>query len=270
MQSPFIETLQELKTAKAKISKTETRKINLFESNHGIEIKFNRFRNPSDYLIYIQRMYFDCKSHFDEIISKSSDLNDCYRILETARFEVKELKNFYFYNDELLLFRRLEYELSNDFPIEFESLLKKPLLEFFNIQSLLINNLYDYFNDRIRLVRKEIIHINFQESSNYKKSLVNKKGQLSLFPTGSNTPLLKWVKSKAEFMTLVSALHEIKAFNRTDSNLTFNDLIEYLSWSMGIDVGDPHGTLKAVKNRKTTTPFFDELESAFKRVKYLP
>lgn len=91
-----------------------------------------------------------------------------------------------------------------------------------------------------------------------------------MFPAGSSEPLLRWTKSKAEFMTLISALHEIKAFNRIDSTLTFNDLIEYLCWSMGIDVGDPHGTLKAVKNRKNSTPFFDELESAFKRVKYVP
>lgn len=125
MHSPLNETLKELKTAQAKISKTETKRINLFESNHGIEIRFNNFKNPTDYLIHVQRMYFDCKSHFDDIICNTSDLKLCYKLLEFARFEVKEFKNFYFSNDESLLFRRLEYELSQDFPLEIEETLKK-------------------------------------------------------------------------------------------------------------------------------------------------
>ncbi len=125
MHAPLDETLKELKTAQAKISKTETKRINLFESNHGIEIRFNNFKNPSDYLVHIQRMYFDCKGYFDEIICNSNDYRNCYKQLELAKYEVKEFKNFYFSSDERVLFRRLEYELNNDFLIENEEALKK-------------------------------------------------------------------------------------------------------------------------------------------------
>lgn len=125
MYTPLIETLNELKTAQAKIAKTETKKINLFESNDGYEIKFNNFKNPSDYLIHLQRMYFDCKTHFDKIICDTTDPRNCYKQLEYAKFEVKEFKNFYFSPNESVLIRRLEYEIKQDFPLESAEDLKK-------------------------------------------------------------------------------------------------------------------------------------------------
>lgn len=125
MHLPLIEILKELKSAKAKISRTETKKINLFESNQGIEVRFNNFKNPSDYLNHVSRMYFECKSHFDEIICNSTDPKQCCRELAFAKFEIKEFKNFYFPSDDRILFRRLDFDLNQEFPLEFEEALKK-------------------------------------------------------------------------------------------------------------------------------------------------
>lgn len=262
---PLSKTLEELKKAKTKIRKTKTkRKINLFEFDLGAEIQFNEYSDPFEYYNFLKTKFKECTSYFDTYI-RNTELEKSYRKLEYAKYEVKEFKSFYFPADTKLLINRLEVDSIDNFPIDTEELFRAKVLDFFKVQNLLTENLLNYFNHRIRLIQK-YNSVEYQPKVNSGKSNLI-KNQLALFPDGTGKPLIRWTKSKAEFITLISALNESKAFTRDDAALTFVDLLEFLSWSFGVDVGDPYGTLKAVKNRKTNTPLFRELESSFQKIK---
>lgn len=261
---PLISTLEELKKAKTRIRKSKkSRKINLFETDLGAEVQFNEFTDPYEYYNFLKSKFKECKTYFDFYI-RNSELDKSYRKLEYAKYEVKEFKSFYFPADTKLLINRLEVDSIDNFPFDSEELFRAKVLEFFKVQNLLTENLLNYFNHRIRLIQK-------YNSDNQTKIPANKnqinKSQLALFPEGNGKPLIKWTKSKAEFITLISALNESNAFAREDAALTFIDLLEFLSWSFGVDVADPYGTLKAVKNRKSNSPIFKDLEYAFQKIK---
>ncbi len=262
---PLTKTLDELKKAKTKIRKTKTRrKINLFEFDLGADIQFNEYSDPFEYYNFLKSKFKECTTYFDTYI-RNTELEKSYRKLEYAKYEVKEFKSFYFPSDTKLLINRLEVDSIDNFPFDSEELFRAKVLDFFKVQNLLTENLLNYFNHRIRLIQK------YNNTDNQTKIPTTKnhinKSQLALFPEGNDKPLIKWTKSKAEFITLISALNESNAFAREDATLTFVDLLEFLSWSFGVEVADPYGTLKAVKNRKTNTPLFRELESAFQKIK---
>lgn len=262
---PLTKTLDELKKAKTKIRKTKTRrKINLFEFDLGADIHFNEYSDPFEYYNFLKTKFKECKTYFDMYI-RNTELEKSYRKLEYAKYEVKEFKSFYFPADTKLLINRLEVDSIDNFSFDSEELFRAKVLDFFKVQNLLTENLLNYFNHRIRLIQKYNNADNQIKLSTHKND--NSKGQLALFPEGNVKPLIKWTKSKAEFITLISALNESNAFVREDASLTFVDLLEFLSWSFGVDVADPYGTLKAVKNRKTNTPLFRELENAFQKIK---
>ena len=261
---PLTKTLEELKKAKTKIRKTETkRKINLFEFDLGADIQFNEFSDPFEYYNFLKTKFKECKTYFDMYI-RNTELEKSYRKLEYAKYEVKEFKSFYFPADTKLLINRLEVDSIDNFSFDSEELFRAKVLDFFKVQNLLTENLLNYFNHRIRLIQK--YNADNQTKIPTTKNHIN-KSQLALFPEGNEKPLIKWTKSKAEFITLISALNESNAFVREDAALTFVDLLEFLSWTFGVDVADPYGTLKAVKNRKTNTPLFRELENAFQKIK---
>jgi len=262
---PLTKTLDELKKAKTKIRKTKTRrKINLFEFDLGADIQFNEYSDPFEYYNFLKSKFKECTTYFDTYI-RNTELEKSYRKLEYAKYEVKEFKSFYFPSDTKLLINRLEVDSIDNFPFDSEELFRAKVLDFFKVQNLLTENLLNYFNHRIRLIQK------YNNTDNQTKIPTTKnhinKSQLALFPEGNDKPLIKWTKSKAEFITLISALNESNAFARKDATLTFVDLLEFLSWSFGVEVADPYGTLKAVKNRKTNTPLFRELENAFQKIK---
>lgn len=262
---PLTKTLDELKKAKTKIRKSKTRrKINLFEFDLGADIQFNEYSDPFEYYNFLKSKFKECTTYFDTYI-RNTELEKSYRKLEYAKYEVKEFKSFYFPSDPKLLINRLEVDSIDNFPFDSEELFKAKVLDFFKVQNLLTENLLNYFNHRIRLIQK-YNNTDNQTKISTTKNHIN-KSQLALFPEGNDKPLIKWTKSKAEFITLISALNESNAFVREDGTLTFVDLLEFLSWSFGVDVADPYGTLKAVKNRKTNTPLFRELESAFQKIK---
>lgn len=262
---PLTKTLEELKKAKTRIRKTTTkRSINLFEYDLGAEIIFNEFTDPFEYYNFLKTKFKECKTYFDLYI-RNTELEKSYRKLEYAKYEVKEFKSFYFPADTKLLINRLEVDSIDNFTFDSEELFKAKVLDFFKVQNLLTENLLNYFNHRIRLIQKynnADYQVKITTNNNH-----NSKGQLALFPEGNQKPLIKWTKSKAEFITLISALNESNAFVREDSALTFVDLLEFLSWSFGVEVADPYGTLKAVKNRKSNTTLFRELEHAFQKIK---
>ncbi len=262
---PLTKTLDELKKAKTKIRKTKTRrKINLFEFDLGADIQFNEYSDPFEYYNFLKSKFKECTTYFDTYI-RNTELEKSYRKLEYAKYEVKEFKSFYFPSDTKLLINRLEVDSIDNFPFDSEELFRAKVLDFFKVQNLLTENLLNYFNHRIRLIQK------YNNTDNQTKIPTTKnhtnKNQLALFPEGNDKPLIKWTKSKAEFITLISALNESNAFAREDATLTFVDLLEFLSWSFGVEVADPYGTLKAVKNRKTNTTLFRELENAFQKIK---
>lgn len=261
---PLLETFEELKKAKTIIRETaNNRKINLFDTDIGAEILFNDFSDPYEYYDFLKSKFKECKVYFD-LYLRNEDLDKSYRKLEYAKYEVKEFKSFYFPTDSKLLLNRLEVDTKGSFSINSEELFKAKVLEFFKVQVLLTENLLNYFNHRIRLIQKYNPD-NSAKSSELKKT--NTKNQLALFPSGNDRPLIKWTKSKAEFITLITALNELNSFSRDDAALTFVDLLEFLSWSFGVDVADPYGSLKAVKNRKSNIPLFKELEVAFQKLK---
>ena len=262
---PLTKMLEELKKAKAIIRKNNSsRKINLFESDIGAEVQFNEHTDAFEYYNFLKLKFKECKSYFDSYI-RNTESEKSYRKLEYSKYEVKEFKSFYFPADTKLLINRLEVDIIDNFSVDSEELFKTKVLDFFRVQNLVTENLINYFNHRIRLIQ------NYNTSDYQAKNLLinsqNNKSQLALFPLGIEKPLIKWNKSKAEFITLISALNESKAFIREDAALTFVDLLEFISWSFGVDVADPYGTLKAVKNRKSNLPFFKDLENAFQKIK---
>jgi len=262
---PLIETLDELKKAKAKIRlKDSSTRINLFEYDLGADIQFNGYSDPFKYYNFLKTKFRECKTYFDLYI-KNSELDKSYRKLEYAKYEVKEFKSFYFPSDNKLLINRLEVDTIDKFTNDLEERFRDKVLEFYKVQNLLTENLINYFNHRIRIIQS---HNNIEHLLKFKPNKdISIKYQLALFPDVNQKPLIKWTKSKAEFITLISALNESNSFVREDSALTFVDLLEFLSWSFGVDVADPYGTLKAVKNRKTNTPLFRQLEIAFQKIK---
>lgn len=106
------ETLTQLKVAKVQVHSFSVRKqVNLFESELAPEISFNGYKLTSDYHIYLDSLYHECKSTLEESLNNDSTNPEVLkRELDLFRFEVREFKNRYFPREnEQVIFNRVEF-----------------------------------------------------------------------------------------------------------------------------------------------------------------
>jgi len=93
-------------------------------------------------------------------------------------------------------------------------------------------------------------------------------GQLSLFPTGANEPLLKWNSKIVDFAELVTAIYESGSVVGLNAKLTKKDFFQFVQWAFNVQIGDFNGTLKAAKSRKTMeAPYLSHLVEVYCKYK---
>ncbi|MFN8152823.1 MAG: RteC domain-containing protein [Bacteroidia bacterium] len=90
-------------------------------------------------------------------------------------------------------------------------------------------------------------------------------GQLSLFPKGSGSTLIRWKRDKVDFIELFIAVYESNAITSTSkSKLTRKEFFGLLMWFFNIQIGNLDSSLTAAKNRKIeSSPYIKELLDAF-------
>ena len=90
-------------------------------------------------------------------------------------------------------------------------------------------------------------------------------GQLSLFPKGSGSTLIRWKRDKVDFIELFIAVYESNSVISTSkSKLTRKEFFGLLMWFFNIQIGNLDSPLTAAKNRKIENrPFLKELLDAF-------
>ena len=142
------ETLMQLQIARVQVHSFSARKqVTLFESVSAPEISFNNYRLTSDYHVYLDSLYRQCKSSLENYINASEDESELLKKnIDLFRFEVREFKNRYFPKDnEQVLFNRVEFVKTPLLNINDDAGLKKKSLDIstFNINSLIC--LTNYF-----------------------------------------------------------------------------------------------------------------------------
>jgi len=135
------ETLMQLQIARVQVHSFSARKqVTLFESVSAPEISFNNYRLTSDYHVYLDSLYRQCKSSLENYINGSEHESELLKKnIDLFRFEVREFKNRYFPKDnEQVLFNRVEFVKTPLSNINDDSGLKKKSLDIstFNINSL--------------------------------------------------------------------------------------------------------------------------------------
>lgn len=106
------ETLTKLQVAKVQVHSFSARKqVTLFESESAPEISFNSHRLSSDYHLYLDSIYHQCKSKLEDYINDNQNDSELLkRNIDLFRFEVKEFKKRYFPKDnEQVIFNRIEF-----------------------------------------------------------------------------------------------------------------------------------------------------------------
>lgn len=147
------QTLMQLQVAKVQVhSFSVRRQINLFESELAPEISFNGYKQTSDYHLYLDSLYHQCKSTLEENINdSSSDPELLKRDLDLFRFEVREFKNRYFPKEnQQVLFNRIEFIKTPLTNINDDNGLKKKLQTFlrynFSLSKCLTSCTFTVFN----------------------------------------------------------------------------------------------------------------------------
>jgi len=131
----------QLQIARVQVHSFSARKqVTLFESVSAPEISFNNYRLTSDYHVYLDSLYRQCKSSLENYINGSEHESELLKKnIDLFRFEVREFKNRYFPKDnEQVLFNRVEFVKTPLSNINDDSGLKKKSLDIstFNINSL--------------------------------------------------------------------------------------------------------------------------------------
>lgn len=122
------ETLMQLQVARVQVHSFSARKqVTLFESESAPEISFNGYRLTSDYHVYLDSLYRQCKSSLEDYINASANDSELLKKnIDLLRFEVREFKNRYFPKDnEQVLFNRVVFVKTPLSNINDDSELKK-------------------------------------------------------------------------------------------------------------------------------------------------
>jgi len=249
--------ITELKTSNLTVGNKMPKKvIALFEEYYNIDIKFNGFSDTLEYKNYLHALYVSCKKQFDKKIYYEKDLIKMKRHLELAYFEIKQGTSNYISNKGLII-----SNMNIDKPYKLNTKYKESTIrtidKFLEIKKQFAKNLLTYFNHRTK-------HFAKLENINNIKDLskINDRNhlQLVLFPIGKNSPEIHWNCSAADFMELLYALLNNNAIVRDNGALTRKDATELFQWMFNFEIGDPEGTLKAIKRRKkSSSPFLQRL-----------
>ena len=103
--------LEQAKMARIQVfPRSARRQTSLFVDDMTSDISFNGFTNASAYGHHLDSFYASCKQQLSADISQGlNDLDDLKRLLDLAKFEVREFRHRYFpRNDSYLLLDRIE------------------------------------------------------------------------------------------------------------------------------------------------------------------
>lgn len=103
--------LEQARMAKIQVfPRSARRQTSLFDDDMTSDISFNGFTNASAYGHHLDSFYADCKQQVGADIAQGlNDLDGLKRLLDLAKFEVREFRHRYFpKNDSFLLLDRIE------------------------------------------------------------------------------------------------------------------------------------------------------------------
>jgi hypothetical protein len=263
--------LAEISSAKVVFGNKKFRKHeNLFGLDLDIEVVFNGYDSVGGYQDYLENIYHNVRSAFDERIARRGNFMEMLQLLEYSKFDVCEVKRMYFKDDPMIQFRRIKMERTHHVAPEMEDSIKKKLLEFLWVQKSFADDLIAYFEYRARFHREIYTYVTDQ-NGNLSPAELNgyRKVKLALFPNcGEQPTMLKWNKDKVAFVEMVISLIVSGSLIGVGCKLRDKDVFAFMIWMFNIPVADVYGTLKASKLRKTSdSSFLLELEKALKEYK---
>jgi hypothetical protein len=269
--------LNQLKKVNVRVSPKTTRKqVNLFDVENIPEIQFNGFPSLSAYQQHIDELYAEYKAFVTAFMVNSANQDhdpshDLKIKLDDARFELKAFRKRYFPKSHTgTLMSRVEFSRATPSTKMDEATLKQSLLEYFRVELRLLALLDLLFQHHIhhleRFYSPHAIKGLSDSNPSTDELSAHAKGQLSLFPKGSDFTLMQWTRSKVEFIELFTAIYESNAIKPLGQHrLLKKDYFNLLMWFFNINIGHLEGSLSAAKNRKTNkeSPYLKELIQVF-------